>query len=279
MPRGGEPERFDEVVLAAHADQALRDARRRRPTASTSCSARSPTSPTRPCCTPTRALLPRRRRAWASWNYHLLERPTGRPTVTYYMNRLQSLRRRPRVLRHAQPHRGDRPREGHPHDPVRAPRLHGRRAWRRRRATRRSAAAAARTSAARTGAGASTRTAWSARCGVAERPGGRAVTAQRALRGHGPPPPLRGARARVPPRLDARLPRPRRAAARCSAAGSCARRPGLVRFRRADYLGDPAVPLADAVRALVAERTGDAPDGPVRLLTHAALVRARASTR
>ena len=26
-------------------------------------------------------------------------------------------------------------------------------------------------------------------------------------------------------------------------------RPGLVRFRRRDYLGDPAVPLADAVRA------------------------------
>jgi DUF1365 family protein len=45
------------------------------------------------------------------------------------------------------------------------------------------------------------------------------------------------------------------------------RRPGLVRFRRADYLGDPAVPLADAVRALVAERTGDAPRGPIRLLT------------
>ena len=45
-------------------------------------------------------------------------------------------------------------------------------------------------------------------------------------------------------------------------------RPGLVRFRRRDYLGDPAVPLADAVRALVAERTGRAPEGPIRLLTH-----------
>ena len=29
--------------------------------------------------------------------------------------------------------------------------------------------------------------------------------------------------------------------------------PGLVRFRRGDYLGDPAVPLADAVRELVGE--------------------------
>jgi uncharacterized protein len=46
-----------------------------------------------------------------------------------------------------------------------------------------------------------------------------------------------------------------------------ARRPGLVRFRRDDYLGDRAQPLADAVRALVAARTGSAPSGPVRLLT------------
>jgi DUF1365 family protein len=39
-------------------------------------------------------------------------------------------------------------------------------------------------------------------------------------------------------------------------------------FRRADYLGDPSVPLADAVRDLVAERTGRRPAGPIRLLTH-----------
>ncbi len=45
------------------------------------------------------------------------------------------------------------------------------------------------------------------------------------------------------------------------------RRPGVVRFRRADYLGDPAVPLGDAVRTLVAQRTGAAPGGPVRVLT------------
>ncbi len=48
-----------------------------------------------------------------------------------------------------------------------------------------------------------------------------------------------------------------------------ARGPRLVRFRRSDYLGDPAVPLAEAVRSVVAERTGaPAPAGPVRLLTH-----------
>jgi len=38
-------------------------------------------------------------------------------------------------------------------------------------------------------------------------------------------------------------------------------------FRRADHLGDPQVPLADAVRDLVRERTGQRPAGPIRLLT------------
>ena len=37
------------------------------------------------------ALLPRRRRAWASWNFHLQEQPAKRTTVTYDMNRLQAL--------------------------------------------------------------------------------------------------------------------------------------------------------------------------------------------
>ena len=44
------------------------------------------------------------------------------------------------------------------------------------------------------------------------------------------------------------------------------RRRAPVEFRRSDYLGDPAVPLDDSVRALVAERTGERPDGPVAML-------------
>jgi DUF1365 family protein len=47
-----------------------------------------------------------------------------------------------------------------------------------------------------------------------------------------------------------------------------ARGPAVAWFRRADYLGDPTVPLADAVRELVSERTGVRPEGPIRLLTH-----------
>jgi hypothetical protein len=42
----------------------------------------------------------------------------------------------------------------------------------------------------------------------------------------------------------------------------------LAYLRRKDHLGDPAVPVDEAVRTLVAERTGVRPTGPIRLLTH-----------
>lgn len=47
-----------------------------------------------------------------------------------------------------------------------------------------------------------------------------------------------------------------------------ARRPAPAWFRRADYLGDPDVPLADAARDEVGAQTGERPSGPVRVLTH-----------
>jgi len=46
------------------------------------------------------------------------------------------------------------------------------------------------------------------------------------------------------------------------------KRPALAWFRREDHLGDPALPLDEAVRRLVRERTGRRPEGPIRLLTH-----------
>jgi uncharacterized protein len=48
---------------------------------------------------------------------------------------------------------------------------------------------------------------------------------------------------------------------------SSARRPALAWFRRADHLGDPELDLATSVRALVEERTGRRPQGPIGLLT------------
>ncbi len=45
------------------------------------------------------------------------------------------------------------------------------------------------------------------------------------------------------------------------------RGPGLLRFRRRDYLGDPGVALDVAVRDRVAQLTGARPPGPIRMLT------------
>ena len=89
-PRGGEAERFDEVILATHSDQALRmlaDASDREH----ELLGAIPYQPNEAVLHTDERLLPRRRRAWASWNYHLLDDPPGKSTVTYHMNRLQSL--------------------------------------------------------------------------------------------------------------------------------------------------------------------------------------------
>jgi predicted NAD/FAD-binding protein len=88
-PLGGEAEHFDEVVIAAHSDQALAllaDANRREH----EILGALPYQPSQAVLHTDARLLPRRRRAWASWNYHLLDEPGDLPTVTYHMNRLQS---------------------------------------------------------------------------------------------------------------------------------------------------------------------------------------------
>ena len=90
-PRGGDPERFDEVVLATHSDQALAllaDAGDREH----EILGAIPYQPNEAVLHTDIRLLPQRRRAWASWNYHLLPEPKPATTVTYHMNRLQSLR-------------------------------------------------------------------------------------------------------------------------------------------------------------------------------------------
>jgi predicted NAD/FAD-binding protein len=90
-PAGGEPERFDEVVIATHADQALALLADAAPLERELLGA-FPYQDNEAVLHTDARMLPRRRRAWASWNYHLLDEPTGRSTVTYHMNRLQSLR-------------------------------------------------------------------------------------------------------------------------------------------------------------------------------------------
>ncbi|HXO07124.1 MAG TPA: FAD-dependent oxidoreductase [Solirubrobacteraceae bacterium] len=88
---GTEPERFDQVVLATHSDQALAllaDASGRE----REILAAIPYQSNEAVLHTDARMLPRRRRAWASWNYHLTDEPKAVPTITYHMNRLQSLR-------------------------------------------------------------------------------------------------------------------------------------------------------------------------------------------
>jgi uncharacterized protein len=86
----GGTEHFDHVIFACHGDQALRiladpspierETLRSFPYESNLAILHTDTS-----------VLPRRRRAWAAWNYRLTQRLPERATVTYQMNILQGL--------------------------------------------------------------------------------------------------------------------------------------------------------------------------------------------
>lgn len=84
------PEKFDAVVFACHSDQALAlldDA----DVAEKSVLGAIPYQRNSAVLHVGEDRLPRRRRAWSSWNFRLSADDAVRPAVTYYMNRLQSL--------------------------------------------------------------------------------------------------------------------------------------------------------------------------------------------
>jgi predicted NAD/FAD-binding protein len=83
-------ERFDKVVLATHADVSL--ALLGNPTrAEVSLLSAFGYRSNRTTLHTDRTLLPRRRRAWASWNYRRVTADGQVPTLTYYANLLQTL--------------------------------------------------------------------------------------------------------------------------------------------------------------------------------------------
>jgi uncharacterized protein len=87
-PQNGEAERFDCVVLAAHADQSLALLSDAAPAERELLSA-FPYQRNDTVLHTDSSLLPRCRRAWASWNYHI-PRADGRPVaLTYNLNLLQ----------------------------------------------------------------------------------------------------------------------------------------------------------------------------------------------
>ncbi|HEU4461544.1 MAG TPA: FAD-dependent oxidoreductase [Solirubrobacterales bacterium] len=88
---GCESEEFDQVVIASHSDQALEmlgdpsEAEREVLGA-------IPYQRNEAVLHTDASLMPRRRAAWSSWNFHLSEAPARGSTVTYWMNNLQRLR-------------------------------------------------------------------------------------------------------------------------------------------------------------------------------------------
>jgi predicted NAD/FAD-binding protein len=87
---GCETESFDRVVIAAHSDRALAML------ADPSAAEREvlgaiPYQANEAVLHTDASLMPRRRAAWASWNFHLAAEAPARTTVTYWMNHLQRL--------------------------------------------------------------------------------------------------------------------------------------------------------------------------------------------
>lgn len=90
IPREGAPERFDHAVIACHADQALRLLEDPSPVERQVLSA-FPYRPNDVVLHDDPAAMPRLRKTWSSWNYHLDDEGRGGASVTYWMNRLQGL--------------------------------------------------------------------------------------------------------------------------------------------------------------------------------------------
>ena len=89
QPVGGIPERFDQVVLASHSDQTLcmltdttaveREILRSFPYQRNEAVLHTDTN-----------MMPKRRQAWASWNYHVSGGEQSKASVTYDLSRLQN---------------------------------------------------------------------------------------------------------------------------------------------------------------------------------------------
>jgi len=89
-PEDGEPERFDALIIAVHSDQALRLLADPSEQERTILGAIPYQENEVALHTDTR-LLPRRRLAWAAWNYHIPRQAQAPVALTYNMNILQGL--------------------------------------------------------------------------------------------------------------------------------------------------------------------------------------------
>lgn len=96
MTRGDGTASFDHVIFACHSDQALRLLADASATERELLSA-FPYQRSIAVLHTDESLLPRSRRAWASWNYHISDDSNGNATVTYCLSILQQIRSRSTV--------------------------------------------------------------------------------------------------------------------------------------------------------------------------------------
>ena len=89
-PKGADAQNFDWVFFACHSDQALNMLTDASQDEKTILGALPYQKNTIVLHTDSK-LMPKRRLAWAAWNYHLTAKPLGLAAVTYNMNILQSL--------------------------------------------------------------------------------------------------------------------------------------------------------------------------------------------
>ncbi|MFZ0612254.1 MAG: FAD-dependent oxidoreductase [Desulfobacterales bacterium] len=90
QPASQPAEKFDQVVIATHSDQALKLLAD--PTdAETKILGAVPYQENTAVLHSDESLLPSKRAAWAGWNYHIPKKDLGRVAVTYDMNILQSI--------------------------------------------------------------------------------------------------------------------------------------------------------------------------------------------
>jgi uncharacterized protein len=82
---------FDEIIIASHSDQALRLLGDEADDDEAEILSAFPYRRNTAVLHTDESLLPKRRHAWASWNYHIGSEPSSMPTVTYNANILQQL--------------------------------------------------------------------------------------------------------------------------------------------------------------------------------------------
>lgn len=86
-----EPEKFDHVIFACHSDQALTILGPHATSTERAVLGAFRYEANEVTLHNDAAVLPRRKRAWASWNYRIPVDNRAKATVTYHMNRLQQL--------------------------------------------------------------------------------------------------------------------------------------------------------------------------------------------